>query len=340
MPIKRTVVFLVFISLISFFNSASLGCAEPVKKPYEGTITIGIVAWPGYLPLLVARDKGYFKEEGLDVKIKVYVGLADLSKDYTAGKMQGRANLTLDAVNEALAGFNHKVVLAIDYSNGSDAIMATQAIQSIQEFKGKKVGYEFNTLEEFFLTWALVENGMNLSDVVSINANPEESAKQLKAGQVDAAVTYEPFLSQYLSPKDFHPVYSSKDAPGLISDILTFRTDFIETHPETVQALIRAYFRAGKFWKEHPEETNAITAKEYKDTPDSIAHQLEGVKILDEKDNMIAFTYAAGLRSLYGNLRQIGKFVHKHEGGKTASLDTDKLIERKFIKAITEGQTA
>ena len=336
MPVKRGFCFFIFISLIYFFNSSPSGYAEPVKKPYAGTITIGLAIWPGYFPLLVARDKGYFTKEGLNVEIKVYVGLADLSKDYTAGKMQGRANLTLDAINESIAGLDHKVVLAIDYSNGSDAIMATQAIQSIQDFKGKKVGYELNTLEEFFLTWALAENGMSLSDVVSINANPEESAKQLKAGQVDAAVTYEPFMSQFLSPQDFHPVYSSKDAPGLISDILTFRTDFIQTHPETMEALIRAYFKGVRFWKEHPEEANAITAKEYKDTPESIAHQLEGIKILDEKDNMIAFTFAAGLRSLYGNLRQIEKFIRKSQGGKKASLDTDKLIDRTFIKKITQ----
>ena len=152
-------------------------------------------------------------------------------------------------------------------------------------------------------------------------------------------VTYEPFISQVLASKDFHAVYSSKDAPGLISDILTFRTDFIQAHPETVEAIMRAYFKGLAFWKEHPEEANAITAKAYNDTPESIAHQLEGIKILDEQDNMTAFTFAAGFQSLYGNLRQIGKFVRKQQTSANAFLDTDKLIERKFIKTISQEKT-
>ena len=60
--------------------------------------------------------------------------------------------------------------------------------------------------------------------------------------------------------------------------------------------------------------------------------------MLDERDNQIAFTFAAGLNSLYGNMRQIGKFILKHQKPKDGQppLDTDKLIERKFIKNMTQ----
>src|SRR3989344_3991557 len=133
---------------------------------YQGKITIGMETWPGYLALIVARDKGYFQHAGLDVEIKRSVALGELSKDYVAGKMQGRANLILDSVNEHLSGLDHKVVLAIDYSNGSDAIMPRNDIKTVKDFQGKKVGFESNTLEEFFLAWALNENNMKMSDIV------------------------------------------------------------------------------------------------------------------------------------------------------------------------------
>lgn len=208
----------------------------------------------------------------------------------------------------------------------------------MQDFRGRKVGYEPDTLEEFFLTWALAKNEMSLSAIVPVFANPEEAAKKLQAKEIDAAVSHEPFLSRFLAAKDFHVVYSSKDAPGLITDILTFRSDFIESYPGTIEAIVRVYFRALKFWKEHPEEANRITAKEFQDTPESIGRQMQGLKMLDERDNVTAFTYAAGLGSLYGNLRQIGKFVRKHQGESAALLDTDKLIERRFIKKMAEEE--
>ena len=327
------------IALGSFVTHPLLGDSENQKsgKLYKGKITIGYVVFPGYFPLIVAHEKGYFKDEGLDLEIKQYVGLNELSQDYVAGKMQGRANLTLDAIKESMGGFDHRVVLAIDYSDGADAIFAGKGIETIRDFKGKHVAYEFQTLEEFFLTWAFSENEMGISDIIPVFANPEEAAKMLKEGKVDAAVTYEPFISQYLSARDFHAVYSSKDTPGLITDALTFRTDFIAAYPETMEAMIRAYFKGLSYSKQHPEEAYSITAKAYNDTTESIGNQLKGIKNLDERDNLTAFTFAAGLRSLYGNMRQIGKFILKYQQSSEQSpIDTDKLIERKFIKKIAQ----
>ncbi len=332
---------LFFILILSFFAHPAYA-ADSIKtnSPYQGHITIGITVWPGYMPLLVANDKGYFKEKGLDVELKQYPGLTEISEDYVAGKLQARGNLTLDAIKESLGGLDHRVVLAIDYSNGADAIMARSGIDKVQDFRGKRVAYEQLSLEEFFLTWALEENEMRLSDIIPVPADPETAAKLLKEGKVDVAVSFEPFISQNLNSKDFHPVYSSKDAPGLITDILTFRADFIKTNPEAVEAIMKAYFKALVFWKEHPKEAHEIVAKELKDTAEGISNQLQSIKMLDERDNQVAFTFAPGLRSLYGNMRQIGKFVLKTQMKKTDSIDTDKLVERKFIKKIAEEKNS
>ena len=334
-------VFLLIV-MIGFAGQAPLVAASETRHSghlYKGKITIGTAIWPGYLALYVAQEKGYFRETGLDVDVTLGIGLEEVSKDYVAGKMQGRANLVFDAVKEWLGGFDHKVILAIDYSNGSDAILARQAILSVQDFKGKRVGYEFGTLEEFYLTWVLVENGMEISDIVPVNANPEEAAKMLKEGQVDVAVTYEPFVSKFVSSGDFHVVTSSADFPGLITDILTFRTDFIEAYPETIRAIVSAYFKAIDFWKTHPDEAHAIMAKKFKDTPESIAKQLKGVKLLDKRDNETAFTFSTGVQSLYGNLRQIDKFIQQHNNnGSSKPFRTDTLVERKFIKEIDAGR--
>ncbi len=335
---KQRLLLGVVLLMLSMMNAAlaEQNSTQDHKELYPGKIKIGYVVFPGYFPLIVAHEKGYFKEEGLDVEIKQYVGLTELSQDYVAGKMQGRANLTLDMIKETLDGFDQRVVLAIDYSNGADAIMAVKGIETVLDFKGKRVAYEFQTLEEFFLTWALTENDMSLSDIIPVAADPEKAAKLLKEGQVDVAVTYEPFISQYLTSGDFHPVYTSQDAPGLIMDILTFRTDFIEAHPETIEAVLRAYFKGLAYSRKYPEEAYGITAKQYNDTAESVGRQLKGIKTLDEIDNQIAFTFAAGLKSLYGNMRQVGKFVLKQSPKNSVVLNTDQLIERRFIKKISQ----
>ena len=303
---------------------------------YKDKIIIGMETWPGYLPLIVAQDQGYFKQAGLNVEVKRYVALGELSKDYIAGKMQGRANLTLDTVNEYLKGLDHRVILAIDYSNGSDAIIARKGIDTVRDFKDKKVGFEQNTLEDFFITWALTESDLKISDVVPVYGGPEDTPKLLQEGKVDVAVSHEPFISKLISSGNFHVVYSSAQTPGLITDVLTFRTDFIKAYPDTVQTIVDVYFQALKFWKEHPKEAYAIVSKEFNDTPEGIAQQMKGITMLDERDNQTAFTFAAGFQSLYGNMRQIGSFVKQHQGVSDQNIDTDKLIDRRFIQGKNE----
>ena len=324
---------------VVWFSRQHLSRQAPSRTPlYAGLITIGTETWPGYLPLYVARDQGYFKDAGVNVEIKRYIGLGELSKDYVAGTMQGRANLTLDMVNEYLQGLDHKAVLVIDYSNGSDAIVGNESVPTLKEIRGKRVAFEPNTLEEFFIAWALKQVGFTLADVQAVVANPEESARQLAAGQLDVAVSHEPFLSKMLGAGAFHGLYSSADAPGLITDILTFRTDFLQAYPETVQAVVRAYFAALQFCQEHPAQAHAILAKEFGDSPESVTTQLQGVKLLDLVDNQTAFTFSGGLQSLYGNLRQIGEFVLSHQAKTARPLDTDALIDPRFIRQLADEE--
>ncbi len=307
---------------------------------YAGKIVIGTETWPGYFPLYVAEERGYFREEGLDVDVKRYVALGEVSRDYQAGKLQGRANLTLDAVSEALDGLDHRVILAIDYSNGSDAIVARQGIKNISDLKGKRVAYEAGTLEEFFVAWALSEYKMSLADIVPVLGNPEESVTNLVEGRADAAVSHEPFLSQLITQNSgIHTVYSSADALGLITDILTFRSDFIEAYPETIPKIIRAYFKAMRFWRDNPEESNAIMAKEFGDTKESIAEQLKGITMLNERDNKTAFTFTQGLDSLYGNMKKTNEFIVEHRRDEQQKeIDTDELIEPRFLRIVLKGK--
>ena len=323
-------------------TARSQAAAKQDAARYSELITIGTETWPGYLPLYVAQANGYFRDEGLNVAVKRYIGLGELSKDYVAGKMQARANLTFDAVTERLQGVQHRAVLVIDYSNGSDAILARGGIKGVVDFIGKRVGYEANTLEEFFLTWALNQYGLSLRDIVSVHGDPEKMMSMLESGQVDVAVSHEPFLSKTLRAGKAHVVYSSVDAPGLITDILTIRTDFIESHPEAVQGLLRAYFRGLDFWKEHPREAGVILAREFGDTPENVQEQMKGITMLDLADNRTAFTFASGLQSLYGNMRKIGGFVQERRdaGGKAAALDTDALIDARAIRKLFKDRTS
>lgn len=306
-----------------------------LQNLFKGKLVIGAETWPGYLALFVARDKGYYREEGLDVEIKRYITLSELSADYVAGKVHGRANLTLDAVKEHLDGMNHLAVLGIDFSSGSDAIAARGNIRSVRDFAGRRVGFEPGTLEEFFLSWALEKHHLSLSDITKVPAGPSKVAQMLMAGEVDVAVTHEPFLTEVVRSGKGHVVFSSAESPGLIMDILTFPADFINAYPGAVSAVLRAYFKGLQFWKDHPDEACAILAREFGVQPAEIAEQLKGIHMLDERDNQTAFTFAAGVESIYGNMRRIADFVQRQRGKTTLGIgDTNRLVEPAFVREL------
>jgi NitT/TauT family transport system substrate-binding protein len=327
-------VFSVLLIVGAFLYTGSFKTEEIKTDHYEDKITVGVALWPGHLPLVVADRLGYFKDAGLNVELKRYDALAEVSNDYVSGKLQARANLTLDTISEHLGGLDHKVVLVIDYSNGADAIIASANVATLKDIRGKKVAYEHGTLEEYFLTWALKEEHLSIADIESVPANPEQAVTLLQEGKVDVAVSYEPFISKLTAADGFHPIYSSKEAPGLISDVLTFRSDFLESHPEAVEMFTAAYFRALEYWNEHPKDAAALMAQEFKaTTTEDIMRQLGLITMLDKGDNQTSLTFAAGPQSLYGQLRSVGSFL-KQQRGLSGHLDTDKLIERRFIKNV------
>ena len=335
---KKNIILLitgVVIVVAGWFGYKEYFTTTTTTELYPDKITIGYVSWPGYLGLYIANEKGYFKELGLDVDIRAYPSLSEEYSDYVSGKIQGAANLTLDAINEAYDGLDHKIILVIDHSNGSDGIIASRGIKDFMGVKGQMVAFEYGTLEEFFLLYALDRNNLSLTDIIPINLSPEKSADAVVTGDAGVAVTYEPFMSEAITKSGGNKIFSSADAPGLITDVLTFHSDFIKAHPNTIEAIVRAYFKAVRFWKEHPEDANVIIAKYLNITADQVSAQVGGVKLLDESDNRTAFTFSVGLESLYGNMRSVDEFVRKHQQNINArSINTDTLIEPRFIRKL------
>ncbi len=318
---------------ISFFSSDKEKKKDSMPL-YPGTIRIGYAPWPGYIAFFIAQEKGYFTEEGVSVELKAYPSLKELSEDYVSGKIHARANLNFDTVNETINGFEQNVVLVIDYSSGSDGIIARPGIDTFSNIIGKKVGYEFGTLEEFFLRNALTANGLLMTDIKSVDLNPEDAAKNLVAGNIDVAVTYEPSLSSALKDSKGNKIFTSANTPGLIVDLLTFPTNFVTQYPGSVDAITRAYFKGIAFLQKNPEEAYQILAKAYSTTPEDIKQQLDGIQVLTLEENEIAFTFAPGAQSLYVNLRNVYDFLREHKDVMN-DLNTDTMINKKFIDKLS-----
>src|SRR5207253_2486605 len=87
-------------------------------------------------------------------------------------------------------------VFPIDASVGGDGILAKSTIKTVQDLKGQKVAVNQGSVSEWFLAQVLKKNGLSLSDVTEQNMKSGEAGAAFVAGQVDVAVTWEPWLSK------------------------------------------------------------------------------------------------------------------------------------------------
>src|SRR5882724_7036584 len=199
----------------------ALAFATPVHaaplKPYK----VGFNAWIGSIGFFVAKDKGFFKEEGLDLQTKSFSSPGDGLKPVLSGDLDAVLS-TADSVLTVLdkAPGQLKIVYLTDTSAGADAILAKKEIADIKAIKGKKVAATLGQCNQLLLEKALERAGLTDADIQLVNMNPDDAGAAFAAGQIDVAVTWEPWITKVAGEKKGHVIWSSKETPNLILDIL------------------------------------------------------------------------------------------------------------------------
>jgi len=276
------------------------------------TAKIGTVVWIGYGPFYVADQLDLFKKSGVKVTMQMFTDPALIPAAVTGGTVDG-GMVTYDQVISAVAkGSSMRVVSPIDYSNGGDAIVSTLDITTIKQFKGQKVAFNPLSPSDFLLSYALQSNGMTEKDVKSINMSPEGVPAAMASGGVKVGVTYEPSVSEVIAMdggKKFHVVFSSKDAPGLITDVLVFKKEYIAKNPDVVKALIQGYIDGLDYMKKSPNEAAKVIGKVMGISDKEVLEQMSGVYNMTADEFASVFTKSEKTTSLYGSGAVISKIL-------------------------------
>jgi NitT/TauT family transport system substrate-binding protein len=240
-------------------------------------ITVTMTSWVGYGLFHLAVEKGFFADRGVDVKISVVEDEANNPAALESDQFQGDLTTVDTNVRTIAAGVDIVQVMVVDDSNGADGILATGDIQSVNDLAGKSVGVKVGATSYVFLLSVLKDAGMSVSDINVVDMNPGEAGTAFVAGKVDAAVTWEPFLTRGNKRPGGHVLVSSADAPGLIVDSLAIRRDWVTAHPDAVTGLIQGYNDAYEYWKQSPDQALPIMAKSQGVSTDDYKATLPGV---------------------------------------------------------------
>lgn len=311
---------------------------SPIAAHAATSMKIGTVVWIGYGPFFVADAKDFYKKHDLKVTLQMFTDPALIPTAMASHSVDG-GMLTYDQVIGSDAkGLAHKVVMPIDYSNGGDAIVASTAITKVSDFKGKKIGFNPLSPSDFLLSYALKKNGLSEKDFTAVPMTPEAVPAAMASGGIPVGVTYEPSLSQILSQGDgkkFHVVFSSKNAPGLIADVLVFDQKYIQAHPKEITGLIESYVDGMNYMKAHPDESAKIIGKAMGISGKEVMEQMSGVYNIPLAEMPKAFVKSTETTSYYASGEVISSIL-KNKGQIKTIPATETTIDSQFVKSLVK----
>lgn len=302
----------------------AIAASTMATAAHAGTVKIGLQPWLGYGPLWVAEQKGFFKKHNVDVALSTFNWDQDMSAAIASGNLDVIAAATNLLVTNFNQGVDQKGFLIMDVSFEADAVITCSDINTIADLKGKKVAFEAGATSDLLINYALKENNMSIKDVEHVPMGASEAGLALIAGRVDSAVTYEPYISTALKhdPK-CKVIFTSAQKPGLIGDMLTASSKWIEANPDDVKGLILAWNDAINFIRTNPEEGKGIIAKAVGSPLEEFEPAFEGVRLYNIKENMEAFK-----GDFQDSLQTVGEILHatNPENIKTVPTAEDLLV--------------
>jgi NitT/TauT family transport system substrate-binding protein len=297
--------------LVFAFSCVLLSACQTGTGPQEKAgsskepLKIGLVTWIGYGPFYIAQEKGFFKENGIDVILERIEGDAERWAAIASGKTDGSC-LTVDCTIVLRSrDVPVKIVMAIDSSYGGDGIVAVKDIKTVEDLKGRQVAFPTGLPSHLFLYQALTEHNMKMSDIKPIIMDADKAGASFAAGQVEAAVTWEPWLSKAREMVNGHILIDSKQLPGYIEDVLFVREEVISKRPDDLKALIKAWYKAVDFVKSNPDEAYIIIGKAFGLSIENVKGLLPKVIYEGKQRNNEAFGTSANPGFLYALYEKI-----------------------------------
>lgn len=256
------------------------------------TVKIAHSTWVGYGPLYIARTKGIFKKNGVDVELIVMEDPKERFPTLIADRIQMIASTVDTALLYLKKPTDFQYVVAIDDSDGGDGVVAVKDIKTVADLKGRRVGVNEGSVSEFYLNVLLAKAGLKESDLQTINMTAADAGGAFVAKRVDAAVTWEPWLSRGKATDFGHLLVDSSTTPGLITDVIIVKTSWAAAHKAEVAAVVKSWNEAVAFYEEHPDEAIEIMAKGvggWLKNPKDFKDTLGGIKFYDAAANKVFF---------------------------------------------------
>jgi ABC-type nitrate/sulfonate/bicarbonate transport system substrate-binding protein len=240
----------IFALLLLLLEAAFVaGAASAAEKPAKLLpVRIAVVSRGTLdLPFWVARERGFFRDEGIDAEIILFK--ASLTVQGMLGGSIDFGTATGTAVSAAVSGADVRIVMAMSERPSFD-LMSHPSIASVQQLRGKKIGYGgVGGLPEIIIRQILAANQVPVDQVTFLSlGGGDVSYMSLRAGVIDAVMLQFPntFLAQ---DEGFRKIAAGADYYRAVQGGLTVTKALLTEKPELTTRVVRASLRAVRLLK-------------------------------------------------------------------------------------------
>ena len=223
------------------------GC---MREP-ETALRIGTNVWIGSEPLYLARELG--RLDAAQVQLVEYPSASEVLRAFRNQAIDGMVISLDELFGLAVDGLQPRVVLVVDVSHGADVVVGRPGMRTMRDLAGKAVAVESGALGAFVLSRALATSGMQAGDVKVVHLESNEQPGAFEKGQVDGAVTFDPYRTQLLRA-GATTLFDSTRIPGEIVDLLAVRASVLEQRPQALRALLGGWFGALDYMQRDPRD--------------------------------------------------------------------------------------
>jgi NitT/TauT family transport system substrate-binding protein len=278
---------------------------EPIK--------MGVKVWAPDFFLYLAQEKGFFHKNDVNVELTLVQDYQQILSEYFEGQFDGMIPVYSDAIYQNSQGLNSKVVYAMDFSNTGDVIIGTKNSGNnftFADLNGKKIGVEgINTFSHLFVLKALQEIGLKEGDVEIVSIPAQNVTLEMDKGTIVAGHIYQPYLTEALN-KGYKVIFAAGNIPGIITDVISFRSNIIDERPKDVQAVIKSIIEAQRYYLNNKEDALKIMSMKSGIGEQEISDGLASVTLpsLEENFNISINIKSNDSSSLYVSGKYISEF--------------------------------
>jgi len=237
--------------LVCCLTLAAFSLYARPQRDVSGALRVGIIPSAEGLPIIVANDRGYFAEEGVDFELTFFPNPAERDAAIQAGQIDGIITDMFGAAFFVAAGFNYRIV---SVTNGRHGIVAApqSGIANLEDLRGRRVGLFPNTLTHFLVDTMLSEVGISGAEweVVAV-PNLMIRLESVLTGMIDAALLPEAMLTAAVAQGAI--LVADTENTDLSAASLFFSQRVIDTRLDDMRAFYRAYNRAIRAINANPD---------------------------------------------------------------------------------------